>query len=142
MIRPMGEASSLVEPALERSYGLASHSFLAPFGRIRLPSYYTGDAQGRDEGSLPLPPLPGYPQPASLGLPPRSDRSLRLRRALAHDCHPATVTNATPPHSSVRAHGPGIPGARSEASASEVCLVFPPFLRALGTLASSPGFLR
>ncbi len=46
-------------PALSRP--LASHSFPVPFGRIRLPSDYTGDAQGRDEGSLPLPPLHRHP---------------------------------------------------------------------------------
>ena len=41
----------------------------------------------------------GYPQPASLGLPPRDDRSLRPRRALAQD-------HTTPPQLCVRARGP------------------------------------
>jgi hypothetical protein len=84
-------------PALSRP--LASHSFPVPFGQIKLPSYYTGDAQGRDEGSLPPPPLPEAQPPASLVLLPRPERSLRTTT-------PPPAPTPPPPHSAVRARGP------------------------------------
>ena len=93
-------------------------------------------------GLFTAPPLQETPQPASLGLPPLSDRSLRPRRALAQDRHAATVTN-TPPHRNQPCGRAGhVLGARSEARSSEVCSVSATLLRALGTLAPNPGFLR
>ena len=76
----------------------------------------------------------GYPQPASLVLPPRSDRSLRPRRALAQDHH-TTATRRAGARANSR-------GARSEARSSEVSTVLRLTLRALGTLAPNPGQWR
>jgi len=104
-------------PALSRP--LASHSFPVSFGPIRLRSDYTGDAQGRDEGSLPPPPLAETQPLASLGLPPQPERSLRPRRALAHDRHSTANTNTAPPLFRMRAPRAKSRANRSEARSSE-----------------------
>ena len=105
------------------------------FAPIRLRSCYTGDAQGRDEGSLPPPPLHGHPtagvasSPAPSGPLAKAAPSARSRppRRRLHQHRPTAIVPAGARANS-RAH-------RSEARSSEVSTVSVTILRALGTLA-------